>query len=199
MTIKNMFPIELRSIKGILEEANTDNLREFHALMSEIINLPNEIVDEFNAKQTLEIIEKIIKIEKNFRDSRLGDGKVFKEGLKAVEDFFKDYESPLKEKKLLLQERISDFANSSEAAEKSKPTSIRSIFSKPEKPVESEIDKNLNLNREWVISKIDIKELDLEALRSFFTENQLKMAINKHLKANGPMLDGVKYQKKVKL
>ena len=199
MTIKNMFPIELKSIKGILEEANIENLKEFHSLMGEIINLPNEILDESDAKHALEIIDKISAIEKNFRDSRLEDGRVFKEGLKAVENFFKDYESSLKEKKVLLQERISDFANSSEAAQKPEPTSIRSIFSKPEKPKESEIDKNLKIDREWVISKIDIKKLDLEALRSFFTENQLKMAINKHLKANGPILDGVKYEKKVKI
>ena len=39
MTIKNMFPIELKSIKGILEEANIENLKEFHSLMGEIINL----------------------------------------------------------------------------------------------------------------------------------------------------------------
>ena len=66
-----MFPIELKSIKGILEEANIENLKEFHSLMGEIINLPNEILDESDAKHALEIIEKIIKIEKNFRDSRL--------------------------------------------------------------------------------------------------------------------------------
>ena len=33
--------------------------------MGEVINLPNEILDESDAKHALEIIEKIIKIEKN--------------------------------------------------------------------------------------------------------------------------------------
>ena len=47
---------------------------------------------------------KIIKIEKNFRDSRLEDGRVFKDGYKSI-DFFKDYESSLKEKKVLLQSK----------------------------------------------------------------------------------------------
>ena len=75
-----MFPIELKSIKGILEEANIENLKEFHSLMGEIINLPNEILDESDAKHALEIIDKISKIEKTLEI----------QGLKTVEYLRRD-------------------------------------------------------------------------------------------------------------
>ncbi len=219
LTIKNMFPIELKSIHGILEEANIDNLEDFHALMSEVINLPNDIEDEINAKEALDFIEKIKKIENIFRNSRLEDGKVFKEGLKSVEKFYKDYESSLKEKKILLQERISVFANRAAAVEDlrkarevkadannpSIPSAANHPFnssgteSKPQESQEPEITSDLKFYREWTISKIDINKLNLEALRNFFSEYHLKMAINKHLKNNGPILEGVEYQNKIKI
>lgn len=211
MTIKNMFPIELGSIHEILDEVNIENLKDFHGLMGEVTNLPNIIEDEIKAKEALDFIEKIKKIENNFRQSRLEDGKIFKEGLKSVEKFYKGYESSLKEKKFFLQERISDFANKSAASTSNNPSKSSAASaakhpfntsgeaSKSQESQESQIEKNLKLNREWTISKIDINKLDLESLRNFFTEYQLKMVINKHLKTNGPILEGVEYQKKIKI
>lgn len=199
MTIKNMFPIELGSIHEILDEVNIENLKDFHGLMGEVTNLPNIIEDEIKAKEALDFIEKIKKIENNFRQSRLEDGKIFKEGLKSVEKFYKGYESSLKEKKFFLQERISDFANKSAASAANHPFNTSGEASKSQESQESKIEKNLKLNREWTISKIDINKLDLESLRNFFTEYQLKMVINKHLKTNGPILEGVEYQKKIKI
>ena len=78
-----MFPIELGSIHEILDEVNIENLKDFHGLMGEVTNLPNIIEDEIKAKEALVFIEKIKKIENNFRQSRLEDGKIFKRGIKV--------------------------------------------------------------------------------------------------------------------
>ena len=198
MSIKNMFPIEISSIQEILEEANVENIEEFNSLMEEIENLPNDIEDQNSAQIALNFIEKIKKINNNFKQLRLEDGKIFKDGLKAVENFYHHFEKDLKTKQETLANKISVFLNNSEAAQKLESKSLKNFFSKTKKLKESEIDKNLKINREWVVSKIDIKELDLEALRDYFTEYQLKMAVRKHLKTNGPILDGVDYQRKIK-
>ena len=198
MSIKNMFPIEISSIQEILEEANVENIEEFNSLMEEIENLPNDIEDQNSAQIALNFIEKIKKIKNNFKQLRLEDGKIFKDGLKAVEKFYHHFENGLKTKQETLANKISVFLNNSEAAQKLESKSLKNFFSKTKKLKESEIDKNLKINREWVVSKIDIKELDLEALRDYFTEYQLKMAVIKHLKTNGPILDGVDYQRKIK-
>ena len=199
MTIENMFPIDLNGIKEILDEVNTENVNDFNSLMSDLSDLTEEIESYASVKEALEFIDKIKLLENNFRFSRLEDGKTFKAAVKFVESFYKQYESDLKKAKIDLQKKISDFANSSEIYKQSDTKLFKNFFSKAEKLDEIKVDKKFNLNREWTISSIDIKKIDLEGLRYFFTEFQLEMAIKKHLKANGPVLDGVEYKKKLKI
>ena len=199
MSIKNTFPIDLKEIERILNELNVENLSDFHSLMNEVLDFPEEIDNETNLKKAYDLLKEIQKIAQNFKKARLEDGKSFKEATKVLEKFYKQYEVPLKENISRLQEQISDFINKSEAAQKSESKLFKNPFSRAEEPLESNIDINLRLNREWAISKIDIKKLDLEALRFFFSEYQLTLAINKYLKSNNPKLKGVEFSKKVKI
>ena len=199
MTIKNMFPIDLEGIKEILDEVNIENVSNFHSLMADILRLTEEIDSDVSLEEALDFIDKIKLLENNFRFSRLEDGKTFKEAVKVVESFYKYYEGHLKQKKIELQKKISDFINSGESYKKSDIKLFKNFFSKVENLDEIKADKKFNLNREWTISSIDIKKIDFEGLRYFFTEFQLEMAIKKHLKANGPVLDGVEYTKKLKI
>ncbi|MBV13050.1 MAG: hypothetical protein CMC52_03030 [Flavobacteriaceae bacterium] len=46
-----------------------------------------------------------------------------------------------------------------------------------------------------ILDEVNAEEVDLESLRKYFTDYQLKMAAKKHLQANGPNLEGVQYTK----
>lgn len=190
-----MFPIDFILIKKILDEVNAEDISTFHLLMADISRLPQEIDREDLVEEALTYIEKIKIVEKKFRGSRLEDGQPFKEALKIVNEFYKFYESALKERKLTLQKKISKFANDLDRTERKKKSKIKNLFSASKKLDELEENKNINLHREWAISSIDAEEVDLESLRKYFTDFQLKMAAKKHLQANGPNLEGVQYTK----
>ncbi len=199
MSIQNTFPIDLVSIKGILDDLNIENISDFHALMDEIARLPIDIDKKEAIEKSLLLIEKIKKEEKKFKEFRLQDQRPFKEAIKVITEFYKFYEDALKEKKLLLQEKISDFANNQDMFKKSNSNKVKNFFSKLKEPEKSDENKNLSFDREWIISNIDQKRLDLESLRNHFTDYQLKTAIKKHLKSNGPILEGVEYEQKIKI
>lgn len=61
-----------------------------------------------------------------------------------------------------------------------------------------EVPEVPNVELVWQVKDFDLQILDLEKLRPHFTEYAIKLAINSHIKENGPnQIDGVIYEQVV--
>jgi hypothetical protein len=75
------------------------------------------------------------------------------------------------------------------------PSTVERYVSEKNLEIEPEVPSVLLV---WQLKDFDIRKLDLEKLRIYFTEFAIKNAINSHIKENGPnQIAGVEYEQTV--
>jgi hypothetical protein len=136
----------------------------------------------------------------------LSDGRPFKDAGTKVNAFFERTEKPLKQAHATVLERLTEAAKQVQSIEEIAPvtppepidigvsgeTVITAVPPQPSQPKSTREEIELT----WSVNDFDRANLDLEALRSYFTEAQILAACRKHLDDHGPnMLEGVRYRK----
>ena len=117
-----------------------------------------------------------------------------------MQSFYKDIEIPLKNALQITLDRLIDAAHRSRPEEQPRTVGI----GREGEPIITSAAQTLpvlgpNVQLAWEIESIDSTTLDLEKLRNFFTEAELRNACRRRLREYGPeQITGVVYREVAK-
>ena len=127
-------------------------------------------------------------IKSTLRNYRLKDGKPYKVGKEKIDNFYKGYESRIDSGVTRINEFLNELANNETDDNQTNDTEID----------DTEVIINQNFELKWSVESFNKQILDYNVLKPFLSDYYVKLALNAHLKANGPnLIDGVEYKRKV--
>jgi hypothetical protein len=202
----NLFQIDLERIRGLLEDANPVLLRRCRGLAAAAERVPETLDTEERLEKAWRFAGQLKACLKEVRATRIADAKPFADGKKSVDAFFDDLRDPL-ERALRQVERAMTQARAMTAQPvvrepqpivSSGQTAIISGVDQPSQPVVGDVVAQLPAV--WEAAQIDRRQLDLEALRLMFTDNELDLVVTRWLRKNGPLpLAGVVWREVVRV
>ena len=190
---EDLFELPLGNIEAILGDANNILVQDSNQMIERLLSEPLEINNIDGIK---ELVKNAKAIKSNLRNYRLKDGKPYKTGKDKVDNFYKGYESRIDGG----LSRINDFLNQLANNEtENTELNIEENVTNNANNENTEIIINQNFDLKWNIDSFNKQILDYNLLKPYLSEYHVKLALNAHLKANGPhLIDGVEYKKKVK-
>jgi len=190
---ENLFELPLGNIESILRDANNILIQDSNQMIESLLTIDLEINNINNIK---DLVKNAKQIKSNLRNYRLKDGKPYKTGKDKVDNFYKQYESRIDDGLLRINDFLNQLANNE--AENNTLNTEENIINQNQ--VENpEIIINQNFDLKWDIESFNKNILDYNVLKPYLSDYHVKLALNAHLKANGPnLIDGVIYKKKVK-
>ena len=201
MTRRNIFVVDIESVREILKEANAAVAQRSRDLISAFQRMPATLASEDEMRRALMFSGQLKEQMKECRAARLSDEKSFKDAVKAVEDYFSDIEKPLKPALESVVRRIAcyeaerrpDRATEAHPVPVMKSDEGLTIAVGAAAPASAGESPIVTLN--WAVASIDRQALDLESLRPYLTDAALRQAATRHLIAHGPhQLRGVGYE-----
>ena len=187
---EDLFELPLGNIEAILGDANNILVQDSNQMIERLLSEPLEIN---NIEGIKELVKNAKVIKSNLRNYRLKDGKPYKTGKDKVDNFYKGYESRIDDG----LSRINDFLN--QLANNEANNNDLNIEENVTNNENTEVVINQNFDLKWNIESFNKQILDYNILKPYLSEYHVKLALNAHLKANGPnLIDGVEYKKKVK-
>ncbi len=187
---EDLFELPLGNIEAILGDANNILVQDSNQMIERLLSEPLEINNIDGIK---ELVKNAKVIKSNLRNYRLKDGKPYKTGKDKVDNFYKGYESRIDDG----LSRINDFLN--QLANNEAENTDLNIEENVTNNDNTEVIINQNFDLKWNIESFNKQILDYNILKPYLSDYHVKLALNAHLKANGPhLIDGVEYKKKVK-
>lgn len=187
---EDLFGLPLGNIEAILGDANNILVQDSNQMIERLLSEPLEINNIDGIK---ELVKNAKVIKSNLRNYRLKDGKPYKTGKDKVDNFYKGYESRIDDG----LSRINDFLN--QLANNEAENTDLNIEENVTNNDNTEVIINQNFDLKWNIESFNKQILDYNILKPYLSDYHVKLALNAHLKANGPhLIDGVEYKKKVK-
>lgn len=202
----SLFNIDLESVKKIIADANIQLIDISENLVERFGNAPQTLQNQIDEQECINLAHDIEDILSQTRQTRIADNKPFQNATREVRKFFTEIEDPLNTILIELKNRLTKRALKEQNAIKdSEP--IVSNNNTVDSVVTTSLGDNVisaNFNEEtlmnpplelqWELRDFDIKDLDLEKLRYFFTPSALTMALKKHLYDHGPnQVNGARY------
>ena len=130
-------------------------------------------------------------IKASLRNFRLQDGTPYKIGKEKIDNFYKGYESRIDSGVARINDFLNQLANNE--LDDNQLNQLETDNINPELIV------NQNFELKWKVESYNEDILDYNILKPFLSEYYVKLALNSHLKANGPhLIEGVEYKKQVK-
>ena len=187
---EDLFELPLGNIEAILGDANNILVQDSNQMIESLLSVSLEIN---NIDDIKELVKNAKEIKSNLKNYRLKDGKPYKTGKDKVDNFYKGYESRIDGG----LSRINDFLN--QLANNEAENTDLNIEENVTNNENTEIIINQNFDLKWNIESFNKQILDYNLLKPYLSEYHVKLALNAHLKANGPnLIDGVEYKMKVK-
>jgi hypothetical protein len=198
----NLFAIDHDAIRAILADANRRLVERKNELCSALLRVPESLALPDHIVRAQIFARQLQDALHESRSARLSDGKPFRDATATVKAFFAQIDEPLQSAAATMRERLTEAAIRGRGEQKSHkpagsigidvagneiiaPTQLKSSGGAPE----------VDINLDWEIAAVDRSKLDLEALRTHFTDSCLLTACKKHLAAQGPgSLEGVSYK-----
>lgn len=192
----NLFSIDPDAILEILQSANS-TLKSRASVW--IDGLREKIRDpgSLSTTEIQDLAKKTKELQLDVKSARLSDGSSFRDAVKLVENFHKPLEIQLSKATDHLSKVLRDKVIASRPVAPPQisrsPVTITSegvivVTSAPAK------DFLPDLPLDWSVTSVDRANVDLEALRAYFTDNALLTAARGHLRATGQTdLPGVSY------
>ena len=129
-------------------------------------------------------------IKASLRNFRLQDGNPYKIGKEKIDYFYKGYESRIDSGVARINDFLNQLANNE--LDDNQLNQLETDNINPELIV------NQNFELKWKVESYNEDILDYNILKPFLSEYYVKLALNAHLKANGPnLLEGVEYKRQV--
>ena len=184
---ENLFHLPLGNIEAILGDANNILVIDSNDIIEQLLSISLEI-NNINEIKNLLSEAKLIKA--SLRNFRLQDGNPYKIGKEKIDNFYKGYESRIDSGVA----RINDFLNQL-ANNEFDDNQLNQLETDNINP---ELIVNQNFELKWKVESYNEDILDYNILKPFLSEYYVKLALNAHLKANGPnLIEGVQYKRKV--
>lgn len=188
----NLFNMDEEAILRILREAN----EKLFARREHLFRRIHDVDAMGNASERNDAVKHLRNLEKDIKRARANDGRSFRSATKTVSAFFLDLLGPVEESissltKQASEQRTVDGLSSTPVGVSPDGEVVCEARPRP-KPLDA-------FEEGWEVTAINFSEIDLNQLKEFFTEHQVQMALNKHLKRHGPnRLAGVRYTKQLK-
>ena len=184
---ENLFHLPLGNIEAILGDANNILVIDSNDIIEQLLSISLEI-NNINEIKNLLSEAKLIKA--SLRNFRLQDGNPYKIGKEKIDNFYKGYESRIDSGVA----RINDFLNQLANNE----LDDNQLNQSETNDINPELIINQNFELKWKVESYNEDILDYNILKPFLSEYYVKLALNAHLKANGPnLIEGVQYKRKV--
>ena len=184
---EDLFHLPIGDIEAILRDANNILVLDSNEMIEKLLSISLEINNITTIKNLL-AEAKVIK--SNLRNFRLKDGNPYKVGKEKVDNFYKAYERRIDDG----VSRINDFLNKLANNEFEDDQLTQEVTEN----LNPEVVVNQNFELKWKVESYNEDILDYNLLKPFLSEYYVKLALNAHLKINGPnLLEGVQYKRKV--
>ena len=182
---EDLFHLPLGDIEAILGDANNILVQASNEMIEKLLSISLEID---NIDSLKELLKKAKQIKSTLRNYRLKDGKPYKVGKEKIDNFYKGYESRIDSGVTRINEFLNELANNENDDNQTNDTEID----------DTEVIINQNFELKWSVESFNKQILDYNVLKPFLSDYYVKLALNAHLKANGPnLIDGVEYKRKV--
>ena len=186
---ENLFHLPLGNIEAILGDANNILVIDSNDIIEQLLSISLEI-NNINEIKNLLSEAKLIKA--SLRNFRLQDGNPYKIGKEKIDNFYKGYESRIDSGVARINDFLNQLANNE--LDDNQLNQLETDNINPELIV------NQNFELKWKVESYNEDILDYNILKPFLSEYYVKLALNAHLKANGPnLIEGVQYKRKVTL
>ena len=184
---ENLFHLPLGNIEAILGDANNILVIDSNDIIEQLLSISLEI-NNINEIKNLLSEAKLIKA--SLRNFRLQDGNPYKIGKEKIDNFYKGYESRIDSGVARINDFLNQLANNE--LDDNQLNQLETDNINPELIV------NQNFELKWKVESYNEDILDYNILKPFLSEYYVKLALNAHLKANGPnLIEGVQYKRKV--
>ena len=197
----NLFAIDHDALRAVLADANRRLVGRKDELCSALPRVPEVLLVLDQIARAKVFAKQLQDAICELRSSRLSDGRPFREATATVTAFFRQIDEPLQAAVEIIGERLTEAAlrDRNNQAGPDRSVSVGVDMSGNEvvasKPVASLGSGDTAIDLDWEVDGLQRKDLDLEALRPFFTDACLMTACRKHLAARGPQsLIGVTYR-----
>ena len=182
---EDLFHLPLGDIEAILGDANNILVQASNEMIEKLLSISLEID---NIDSLKDLLKKAKQIKSTLRNYRLKDGKPYKVGKEKIDNFYKGYESRIDSGVTRINEFLNELANNETDDNQTNDTEID----------DTEVIINQNFELKWSVESFNKQILDYNVLKPFLSDYYVKLALNAHLKANGPnLIDGVEYKRKV--
>lgn len=184
---EDLFHLPIGNIEAILRDANNILVLDSNEMIEQLLSVSLEIS---NIDRIKNLLAEAKLVKSNLRNFRLKDGNPYKIGKEKVDNFYKGYESRIDDG----VSRINDFLNQL-ANNELNNNQLEQDENEDSNP---EVIVNQNFEIKWKVESYNKEILDYNLLKPFLSEYYVKLALNAHLKANGPnLLEGVEYKRQV--
>ena len=185
---ENLFHLPLGNIEAILGDANNILVIDSNDIIEQLLSISLEI-NNINEIKNLLSEAKLIKA--SLRNFRLQDGTPYKIGKEKIDNFYKGYESRIDSGVARINDFLNQLANNE--LDDNQLNQLETDNINPELIV------NQNFELKWKVESYNEDILDYNILKPFLSEYYVKLALNAHLKSNGPhLIEGVEYKRQVK-
>ena len=182
---EDLFHLPLGDIEAILGDANNILVQASNEMIEKLLSISLEID---NIDSLKDLLKRAKQIKSTLRNYRLKDGKPYKVGKEKIDNFYKGYESRIDSGVTRINEFLNELANNETDDNQTNDTEID----------DTEVIINQNFELKWSVESFNKQILDYNVLKPFLSDYYVKLALNAHLKANGPnLIDGVEYKRKV--
>ena len=182
---EDLFHLPLGDIEAILGDANNILVQASNEMIEKLLSISLEID---NIDSLKDLLKRAKQIKSTLRNYRLKDGKPYKVGKEKIDNFYKGYESRIDSGVTRINEFLNELANNENDDNQTNDTEID----------DTEVIINQNFELKWSVESFNKQILDYNVLKPFLSDYYVKLALNAHLKANGPnLIDGVEYKRKV--
>ena len=181
----DLFHLPLGDIEAILGDANNILVQASNEMIEKLLSISLEID---NIDSLKDLLKRAKQIKSTLRNYRLKDGKPYKVGKEKIDNFYKGYESRIDSGVTRINEFLNELANNETDDNQTNDTEID----------DTEVIINQNFELKWSVESFNKQILDYNVLKPFLSDYYVKLALNAHLKTNGPnLIDGVEYKRKV--
>lgn len=220
----NLFAIDFEAIEAVLEDANRPLIAKAEDILNQAGNFSEDINDNTEADTLAKFLRDLRSQQKELSRARLSDGRPFTDAAGVVKEWFGKVEDRLKAADSRLAEKLSVYTASVAAkadavrrrneelerlanqqteqkiGEAVTGEPIVTVKVSPSEPVqERELEPDVpEVQMVWQAKAFDLETVDIEKLRHYFTDYAIRLAINSHIKENGPhQIGGVVYEQVV--
>jgi hypothetical protein len=184
---RNLFSVDTDEVGRLLAEANEALISQSRQLIEEFQRIPDKLMTENERAEALAFSKMLKGHLKECRLSRLSDAKSFRDAVKTVQSFYEEFETPLKAAEHSVIQAITQAEVGRAEVKGSNLDAPAVVYSDTGVRIATSASpNNLEIELTWSVSAVDRDQIDLEALRPFFTEHVLMQTTKKYLERHGP-------------